>query len=206
MPNLFPGVDTWAANIRTVADGEAVSAAITDLSGSDAADRTLWLRNRINGLPGAGSTMTIPLIGWSTFDAVTAAPVWAFDGNTNWAQQSDNTFVNVTGFPLPRLRGCQLNNVQLQVCGAGGHGALPGAMPVCSLSYKSTIAAPTIIATTTDPSAAVPAYQADHVIALVPGAPELMTRDLYVFCNGEGGANFVAGFYIWRILLTLSAI
>jgi hypothetical protein len=160
-------------------------------------DRTAWLHDRMAKLvPGAGATL----------GAVTAVHVvppqhiyqngFGVINGPFAAQQSSTTPGSNVIVPLPRPPYGKILEIQALVKGASGHGALPATKPKCELYRQDYLmtGSGTLVATATDSSATVGAYEAGHVIDLFAVNHTLVGQDFYyLILTGESGANSQTG-------------
>jgi hypothetical protein len=100
----------------------------------------------------------------------------------------------------------QITALQMQVKGSG-HGALPATMPKVEL-WRQTIDSTTLVASATDASASVVAYEALHAIQNLSLTENVSaTYNYFVKFTGEGGANSVVfGLNIYRCQIAMGPV
>jgi hypothetical protein len=109
-------------------------------------------------------------------------------------------------FPIVVPPGDDLVDVFVGMNGENGHAGLPATMPRARLVRAALDGTFTVLATSTDSSASVGAYETPHYIVLGVGSldsgtmPQTANADpLYVIVQGETGVNALAGLEIGSI-------
>lgn len=102
--------------------------------------------------------------------------------------------------------GASLTSSSVYVHPAGGHGGLPGNMPLIETSALNVLTgAVTSLGTATDSSGNVSAYQARHAISSTFGSPFTYDRSkhrIITVAVSESGANALSGFRIGGATIT----
>jgi hypothetical protein len=205
------------------APGEGVTSANTAQFVQPLADSVAWVASKVPGLNPSSALINLvlppQLAVCSTNGGTTALTTdWLLAcGITTraiWFQQ------HLTGGDAVRYalsqsltQGMVIHGFAADIEAAGGHGALPGIMPLVSLvksarAIGGAIAAHTVIDSQVDSSPTVVAYQKMHTIAKALATPE--TVDLSLWCYeliivGEGAANSLVGANLADVRLSVSA-
>ncbi len=168
-------------------------------------NRTKYLRERVAGA-GSGYSVGVPL----------CAPVQntsnRFSSNGQAWLQTDVTSAGTLRFHMPLPDFGKMTALTLTVDGGSAHGALPATMPRIALIKIAHIVgnasiSETTIATLTDASANVAAYELIHTISIT-GLSETLSvnADWLIVIEGETGANSLANqFRFFRIVATVAA-
>lgn len=139
-----------------------------------------------------------------------AASVWDLNdgGELTWEQQTVAAAVGLY-FPIPVAPGDDLVNVYVGLNPESGHTNLPsvgGVMPRVRILRANLDGSTTELATRSDPSLSIGAYEAFHYIQIdaanidTGSMPILATFDpLYLHVQGESGPNGVVGLEICSI-------
>lgn len=181
-----------------------------------------WIRYLFDRLPGAdqGSHgLVIPLV---QLGVPASGSTWGLieDADGSKIIQSTVGGSEVIRLTLPLPSKGFLKTVHLYVKGGDGtpqHGALPGTKPAVALRRKALIPgspllfSESVVATATDGSANVTAYEQAHAISLTGLSVNLDTAnpnlDMFLRVTGESGANSVAAsFRIFGIGAVVSAL
>lgn len=209
-------LDQFDATVSYPSPGESVTAASQLLPLQPLANRTRYIKNRIDlfdpvalaGVPGISAG---PLV----FRVRLGAPYLA-DFTTDWSkgayvtysQASVATAVSIV-FEPQFLPVGQITDFKIGLSHpVGGHGSLPATMPRFLLLKRAVAAtgSPTTIADVTDSSASVGAYEAYHEVAATGLTETLSVGNVYILLiNGEAGANSIAGLAIHGATCTIAA-
>lgn len=187
MPINNPGVDTWEVNIVGPADGDAVASAIANLGHEDSANRTVYLRTRL--IPAIGGYLPI-----NVAPSYAPSPGWAFDPIQYRWEQDNIALPYALMFPFHLWPPCSFAAVRVRVQGGAGHVALPAQLPMLWV-YRQQAGVVTLLASVTDPSASVAAYEAPHTLTAALAVNEAIAIDkqFYAVLTGESGANSIPG-------------
>ena len=109
--------------------------------------------------------------------------------------------------PFPGFK-LAAQGLRVFVKGAGGHGGLPGTMPMVELVVRDITGTKTQLATATDSSATTPEYEALHEIRPMDLAERtLIDNDqLFVKVTGETGENALVNFQVFAVQFELVEI
>jgi hypothetical protein len=168
--------------------------------------RILFQRTRITnlsstvwGAPGAAAkSMNVPIAPTYIGAVPPAFSSFLSSNILSWRQED----VSGSAFFIWPIHGLpptgQITALQMQVKGSG-HGALPATMPKVEL-WRQNIDSTTLVASATDASASVGAYEALHAIQNISIAEDISaTYNYFVRFTGESGANSVVnGLNIYR--------
>jgi hypothetical protein len=174
-----------------------VSAATFNVPFEGLLDRTAWLHDRMARLvPGAGATLGAVTV----VHVVAPQPIftdnWGVINGPFAVQQNSVASGNNVIVALPRPPAGKILEIQALVKGSAGHGALPAIKPKLDLYRQDFLmtGSGTLVATVTDSSASVGAYETGHALDLFALNHTLVGQDFYyMIVSGESGANSQTG-------------
>jgi hypothetical protein len=187
MPVPMTGIDDFPASFDVPVDAtDARDAASVGVPFEALADRTIWLKNRVQGQ--------------AISRVVDHSPIYA---DADWTRSTDDGVllaidngVRKIGIPLHLPDGATLTGVHVYIDPAGSHAGLPSTKPAIQVTrIKVTDNTKTTLGSvTTDGSATVGAYEAPHAIS-VTGLSSVVDRTIYryvVELANETGTNALA--------------
>jgi hypothetical protein len=193
---LVPGSNTFPEDVRVIDDGDMCSGAEHGATATDLADRTVYVRD---GVPGKAPSIAVkvPLVPAQNSNA-------RFEFQVVRWQQADVTSVGGLTFPVPTTVKGKITGIKARIHGAqggGGHAGLPATKPQLILYRNSPAFTVTLVASITDPSANLAAYEVPHDLAIT-GLNEVIVagQEYFALFQGEAGANSSP------LLLALSSI
>lgn len=208
MPANITPVSAWTSPLTGPANGDPVDGG----AGAPSYDMGQKLANRIEFLKdhldsSESQVLRFPFIHLNPVDGTTVTAGWAIGaaGTALALNQVSAAGAYVAYFELLQPKACTLTGLSVLLAGAAGHVGLPATMPVLTLYRQDTgsLLAPTTVATATDASAGVAAYEAVHSLSLGVLA-EVLAFDsgnrYYVKLAGETGANSIAGLALHSIM------
>ena len=201
MPNNITDVDIFTAPIQTVADGDAGSGANFALAPQGLANRTLNLKNRIDAIQ--AWTGWLQYAGDTSYLGNGEIPGWrpessagALDAHSYWRNHTNPPSASALRFSLPPFQRGTITELKTYPISdfnadtAGPRSALPTGMPSLSLfSVNPATFASTQVASITDTSANVAAFNANHSLTLTGSwaiDPALL---YYAIVFGENSTN-----------------
>jgi hypothetical protein len=188
MPSTLSETSTWGSTVTIPSAGDLRNVSSVNTPIGTLANRTQRLRDSIAGRAATWS-WTQPA---ATYTQHGTTRFTASSTNNPVPVQTDVGGAGMLWFPilnLPILG--TLSNITLYLRGGhvSTHSALPATMPKLSLVQPG--ASPTVIATATDSSASVGAYDAQHTIVLSPALNLASITPVALLFEGETGANSV---------------
>ena len=208
MPANIVPVNAWTTPLTGPANGDPVDGGVGAPSydmGQKIANRVEFLKEHVDAAE--SQTIRFPLLHLNPVDGTTVTAGWAIGaaGAAMAINQVSAAGAYVAMFELVQPKHATLIGLIVSLAAAAGHGALPATMPVLTLLRQDTgsLAAPTMVATATDASASVAAYEAPHIISLGVLA-EVLAYDsglrYFLKLAGETGAGSVAGLALTSII------
>jgi hypothetical protein len=211
MPSTYtPNPTNNPASITIPSDGDDAIAASADGAFKDLADRSAHSQQ-----PATDNTVRYPLATrtsarWTSNPPVSKSRSAVLDwelietsGLVAMAQVNITDADSAVIFYLDLPDQAEVNDVQVQVTGTGGHGAFPIAgfhLPVLSfVEFDPVTQFTNVVGATTDPSATAAAYQASHAIEIT-GLTTTVDRGnkiYYLVLYGEYGTGAIAGLAAW---------
>lgn len=199
---------TWSATVPLIDDGDPLSNAEFLATAQALANRTAYLASIVAGA-GANKTYTVrfdPIINSSS------AFTLILSSQHFWLEHTPATGVGALYFPLELLPpGIRLVSATMRYAGArealGAHGTLPTTMPLIAVHYQDDLN-DTQIATQSDPSASVAAYDLVHDVTVtcnhtIVGPP----RNYYIRIAGENGGTLgTASPSLYNVAITLGPV
>lgn len=185
---LVTGTDTWVDEVRVIDDGDSCSNAEHGATATDLANRTTHVRNAVPGVA-PSLVVKVPLTAWSSSKWVQGSTV----NLATWVN-NDTSAAGELNFHVPTTLKGKITAVKVYVTGTNGfgspHAALPATKPVLRLVSQELAVGATVVASQTDPSATVGAYNANHTIEITGlSSPFALGREYFVQLTGETGAN-----------------
>lgn len=191
--------------VQHIADGDALDGTNHATEMQTVANRTRFLLNRVHGAQ-TDDPIRFPFIVMPLATGAGALGKWGFmaSGSANAICQADVGAAYPIYLELTHPKEVTLTELSVTVCGASGHGALPGTMPMLKLYRQDpgSSGAPTLVDSQVDTAASTGAYEVPHSITL-SGLSETLTHDggskFYVELDGEGGANSAVGLQLLNL-------
>lgn len=207
MSNLTE-VASWNATIPVIDDGDSCSNAEHGATAQALTNRTAFIATMLPGAPG-NKTYALRLDPVHNQDSRFSQVL----SSNHFSWDQDATSVGGLYLPLERMPvGARLISATMRWTGArtGAHGTLPATMPRIEVTYQDDIA-DTQIATQSDTSASVGAYDVPHDVTVtlnhnivgMPGTP----RQYFIKIEGEtGGTIGTAIPSLYAVYFTLGPI
>ena len=209
MQNLTD-VDAFTT-VQAIADGDALDGTNHATAGQGAANRTRFLQKRVMGAE-ASDPIRFPLIALPQATVRWEGALYSGTGAICLSQNNVGTAWGVW-FELDIPKYAILDALAATIVGTAGHAGVIGTLtkPIFTLFSQDpgSAAAPTLVATVTDPSADFAAYELPHPLSL-PALNETLIHDgglrYYAYLTGEAGANSVTGLGLLSISGFISPI
>jgi hypothetical protein len=191
------GTDQWVENVRVIDDGDTCSNAEHGATAQDLADRTVHIRK---GVPGVAPFywMKVPLnMIWNANTRFDFAPATAALNQVDVTDQG-SIYLPVPGGILGKITAVNA----WVTSAAGNHAGMPGTKPdVALIRFDPLTFDDTVVATASDPSANLAAYETPHLLQLTGlNSARGGNVEHYVRIRGEAGANALAyQFYVGSV-------
>lgn len=193
----------WATNRLVVADGEQPDAASIKVTSEDVYDRLEYLYD------GENVETVTKSYGWT--EALFEPSEYSRNVASGALQHDDVSSGNLFAlWPLRIPVGAEISQLVARLNPAGGHGALPAAMPELTL-WRQTLNSPgfdglpSLLDTEVDGSASVVAYEAAHSITMSSIGHTVEAGYIYYArFEGESSTNAVVGTLVYGLQVTFT--
>lgn len=197
---------TYEASVIGPDDGDPRNAASVRDGLQDLANRTKFLKETGPSLTGTNkyALASRQITRYLPFSFIAKPAEWLASAGSG--DDSAATLVNTAVrlyIPLDVPNGSTLDEVSVEVSGAGGHAGLPGTMPAIIVQQHSLGANAAVGTSQSDTSGGTGAYQTPHYITKTGLAHSVnrVTNRYFVQLTSESGANALAGLSVFGVLV-----